>query len=152
MKQFFKQHAFLIPNLFKAVFCKIFTWHNSDAERWKTLEMPVIISGDNLPYLVGIGLPDLPNIGGEIRGWWPRICKKFEINRTICSNSERSEQFLVTECFLACFHDFWRFWRKPEAQSGSIFDSNRRVITAVCNERLPWKKGKRNKTNNLFVT
>ena len=27
-----------------------------------------------------------------------RICKNFEITRT----SERSEQFLVTECFLTC--------------------------------------------------
>ena len=33
----------------------------------------------------------------EIRGWRPRICKLFEITRTIYSNSERSEQFLVTE-------------------------------------------------------
>ena len=32
----------------------------------------------------------------EIR---PRICKKFEIIRTINSNSESSEQFLVTDCF-----------------------------------------------------
>ena len=29
----------------------------------------------------------------------PRICKNFEITLIICSNSERSEQFLVTECF-----------------------------------------------------
>ena len=35
----------------------------------------------------------------EIRGWRPRICKNFEITRAIYSNSERSEQFLVTECF-----------------------------------------------------
>ena len=34
--------------------------------------------------------------------------KNFEITRTICSNSERSEQFLVTECFLTCS---WRFLR-----------------------------------------
>ena len=36
----------------------------------------------------------------------PRICKIFDITRTIYSNSERSEQFLVTECFLTCS---WRF-------------------------------------------
>ena len=41
-----------------------------------------------------------------IRGLRPKICKKFEITRTICSISERSEQFLVTECFLTCS---WRF-------------------------------------------
>ena len=35
----------------------------------------------------------------EIRGGRPRICKIFEITRTIYSNSERSEQFLVTESF-----------------------------------------------------
>ena len=42
----------------------------------------------------------------EIRGWRPRICKCFEITRTIYSNSARSDQFLVTECFLTCS---WRF-------------------------------------------
>ena len=26
--------------------------------------MPVVIGGDNLPSMVGIGLTDLPNIGG----------------------------------------------------------------------------------------
>ena len=30
-------------------------------------------------------------------------CKFFEITRTIYSNSERSEQFLVTECFFTFF-------------------------------------------------
>ena len=43
-----------------------------------------------------------------IRCWRPRICKTFEITWTIYSNSERSEQFLVTECFLTCS---WRFLR-----------------------------------------
>ena len=36
----------------------------SDAGRWKTLGVPVVICGDNLPSPVGIGLTDLPNIGG----------------------------------------------------------------------------------------
>ena len=39
----------------------------------------------------------------EIRGWRPRICNFFEISRTIYSSSERSEQFLVTECFFNLF-------------------------------------------------
>ena len=39
----------------------------------------------------------------EIRGRRPRICKIFEITRTIYSNSERSEQFLVTEWFFNLF-------------------------------------------------
>ena len=39
----------------------------------------------------------------EIRGWRPRICKIFEITRTIYSNSERSAWFLVTECFFNLF-------------------------------------------------
>ena len=30
---------------------------------------------------------------------------KAEITRTICSNGERSEQFLVTECFFNLFLD-----------------------------------------------
>ena len=39
----------------------------------------------------------------EIRGWRPKICKNFEITRTFCSSSERSEQFLVTELFFNLF-------------------------------------------------
>ena len=39
----------------------------------------------------------------EIRGWRPRICKNFEITRTIYSNNERSEQFFVKECFFNLF-------------------------------------------------
>ena len=35
--------------------------------------------------------------------WRPRICKIFEITRTIYSNSESSEQFSVTECFFNLF-------------------------------------------------
>ena len=50
----------------------------------------------------------------EIRGWRPRICNVFEITRAIYSNSERSEQFLVTECFFNLFLEvsqiyFFRF-------------------------------------------
>ena len=33
----------------------------------------------------------------------PQICKIFEITRTIYSNSERLEQFLVTECLFNLF-------------------------------------------------
>ena len=40
----------------------------------------------------------------EIRGWRRLgICKIFEITRTICSKSERSEQFFVTKCFFNLF-------------------------------------------------
>ena len=39
----------------------------------------------------------------EIQGWRPRICKFFEITRTICWNGETSEQFWVTECFFNLF-------------------------------------------------
>ena len=41
----------------------------------------------------------------EIWGWRPRICKIFEITSTIFSNSERSEEYLVTECF---FTSSWK--------------------------------------------
>ena len=44
----------------------------------------------------------------EIRGWRPRICKIFEISRTIYLNSERSEQFLKENNSLTYF---WRFLR-----------------------------------------
>ena len=33
----------------------------------------------------------------------PQSCKRFEITRTIYSNSKRSEQFLVIECFFNLF-------------------------------------------------
>ena len=42
----------------------------------KTLGLPIVIGGDNLPSPVGIGLTDLPNIGGTsgpgsgITGLW----------------------------------------------------------------------------------
>ena len=39
----------------------------------------------------------------EIRDWRARICKIFEISWTIYSNSERSEQFLVTKCYFNLF-------------------------------------------------
>ena len=42
----------------------------------------------------------------EIQGWRPIICKIFEITRIICSNSERSEQFLVQNAFLTCSWSF----------------------------------------------
>ena len=42
----------------------------------------------------------------EICGWRLRICKLFEITRIIYSNSEKSEQFLVTECFSNLFLEF----------------------------------------------
>ena len=41
----------------------------------------------------------------KIRGWRPRIFNNLEITRTIYSNSERSEQFLVTECFFNLFQE-----------------------------------------------
>ena len=28
--------------------------------------VPIVIGGDNLPFTVGIGLTDLPNIGGPV--------------------------------------------------------------------------------------
>ena len=37
---------------------------SSDAGRWKTLGVPVVIGGDNLPFPIGIGLTNLPNIRG----------------------------------------------------------------------------------------
>ena len=39
----------------------------------------------------------------EIWGCRPTICKNFDITWTIHSNSELSEQFLVTECFFNLF-------------------------------------------------
>ena len=46
----------------------------------------------------------------EIWGWRPRICRTFEITTNICSNSERLEQLLATECFLNLFLVPWYFF------------------------------------------
>ena len=53
----------------------------------------------------GILLPKLfrPTVRRNCSSDGEKICKNFEITRTICSNSERSEQFLVTECFFNLF-------------------------------------------------
>ena len=42
---------------------------SSDAGRWKTLGVPVVIGGDNLSSPVRIGLTDLTNNGGPLH--WP---------------------------------------------------------------------------------
>ena len=55
----------------------------------------------------------------EIRGWKLRIFKIFEITWTIYSNSERSEQFLVTECFFKLFLEI------------SQISKNRRIIIQI---------------------
>ena len=46
----------------------------------------------------------------KIRGWRSRICKFLEIAWTIYSNSERSEQFLVTEWFFNLFLEVFHNW------------------------------------------
>ena len=68
----------------------------------------------------------------EIRGWRPRICK---ITRTIYSNSESSEPFLVTECF---------FWLVPGGFSYLINQNN---------SNSNWKKilGFRNMQEKLII-
>ena len=51
----------------------------------------------------------------EIHNRRPRIFKIFEITSTIYSNSERSEQFVLTECFFNLFLDgkiFISIWFK----------------------------------------
>ena len=68
----------------------------------------------------------------EIWGWRPRIFKIFEITRTIYSNSERSEQFLVTECFLTCS---WSF--SDQIQTGKSIGIQK-VRKAFCYQKLFW--------------
>ena len=46
----------------------------------------------------------------EIRGWRPWICKNFEINRTICSNSETSFGSIITMS--------WELWKHPDPVPG----------------------------------
>ena len=70
---------------------------SSDAGRWKTLGVPVVIGGDNLPSTVGIELTDLPNIGGAsgplglpgsgITGWeWLQLTQILPIHPCECGH------------------------------------------------------------------
>ena len=45
----------------------------------------------------------LPKLFWPKNCWRLRICKSFEITRTIYPNIERSEEFLVAECFFNLF-------------------------------------------------
>ena len=49
----------------------------------------------------------------EIQGWKIRICKNFEITRTIHSNIERTEQSLTQNGFRTYF---WRFLRSNKLE------------------------------------
>ena len=56
--------VYLCMHLHCSVLHSMIRYEYSDAGKWKTLEGPVVIGGDNLPSPVPIGLTDLPNIGG----------------------------------------------------------------------------------------
>ena len=90
-------------------------WHFSFVDcLWRELKWhPLMIFPEKKIWkcCLGILLPKLfwPTVrkncssDREIQGRRPRICKNFEINWTIYSNSERTEQFLVKECFFNLF-------------------------------------------------
>ena len=74
----------------------------------------------------------------DIRGWRPRIFKNFEITRTIYSNSERSEQFLLTECF---FNLFLEVSQISKNNYNSNFDLGEMVFCYQnCSDILLWEK------------
>ena len=60
----------------------------------------------------GILLPKLfwPTVRKNCSSAREKICKIFEITRTIYSNSGRSEQFLVTECFFNLLLEVSQIW------------------------------------------
>ena len=60
----------------------------------------------------GILLPKLfwPTVRKYCSSDRENFFKNFEITRTICSNSERSEQFLVTQCFFNLFLEVSQLW------------------------------------------
>ena len=62
----------------------------SDAGRWKTLEVPVLIGGDNLPSPIGIGLTDLPNIGGH--HWMENMDKGLTVPKWMLINRPKIPQ------------------------------------------------------------
>ena len=89
--------------------------------------MTLLESFDRTKEKIGILLPKLfwPTVRKIIlvikkNFWnsWPSASnlQTFEITRTIYSNSERSEQFLVTECFFTCS---WRFLRSQKIEQYS---------------------------------
>ena len=68
----------------------------SDAGRWKALGVPVVIGGDNLPSPVGIGLTDLPNIGGAMGPLAPPVPASL----TYCFANGKTIQSICIHLFL----------------------------------------------------
>ena len=60
-----------------------------------------------LPWEKNVVVIEKQNWNSRLR---PRICKKFEITRTICWKSKRSEQFFVTECLFILFLEVSQIW------------------------------------------
>ena len=82
-------------------------WSHEYSEGVNTLaefETDLTCSWKN-PPINGILIPKLfwSTVRKKISSDREKNSKIFEIIRTICSNSERSEQFLVTECFFNLF-------------------------------------------------
>ena len=50
----------------------------------KNWGIAVVIGGDNLPVLVGIGLTDLLNMGGQWPPWPPCFGHHWFVNKTPC--------------------------------------------------------------------
>ena len=101
------QSIFSFPSLwFSQWFYKV------DWDCWKLFS--VTINGILLPKLFW------PTVRKNCSSDWEKIlifeaegrefAKKFEITRTIYSNSERSEQFLLTECFFNLFLEVSHFY------------------------------------------
>ena len=82
------------------IHCYIIKIHN-EIGKWYFVLKIVLTYCENFFFLF---------IEKKIRGWRPRICKIFEITRTIHSSSERSEQFLVTECYFNFFLEVSQIW------------------------------------------
>ena len=61
------KEAAVPSSLFTYIYIQ-YIWHSyiasSDAGRWKSLEGPVVIGGDNLPSPIQIGFTDVQNTGG----------------------------------------------------------------------------------------
>ena len=65
-----------------------------------------------LPKLFWLTVPVIEKTF-EIQGQRPRICKMFEITGTSYPNNERSEEFLMTECFLNFTLCSWLIYPRP---------------------------------------
>ena len=129
-------------------YCQLFTISTistiySDAGRWKTLGGPVLMVGIICPPPVGIGLTDLPNIGGASGPPGPpssgTTVNAFAFHKVFLPFPDHFIRFLL---HFFCF----RYWSKCRQTKTWIPAQKFSSFTTVCikpnGTKIIWKKPK----------